>query len=231
MKEFFDAVRDSLFGGSLRQSEVENLSRILLATAGLPTPHRAYILATVYHETGPAGHVLHMTPRRELWGPTLAQIKYEGRTDLGNTIPGDGKRFMGRGYVQITGRANYAKASSLIGVDLVGQPDLALVGEHAVKILVRGMTEGWFTGKKLSDYTSYVDMRRIVNGTDKAELIAGYADKFETGLKTIPIGNEADADIDGPTDSRGPDSEPKNLRALVRKIINLILRFFQRKLP
>jgi predicted chitinase len=184
MKAFFDSLRASF--GPLANNQVQGIELLLKATEGLPLRHRAYILATAWHETGPASSPLHMTPRREIWGPTTAQKKYEGRKDLGNTVPGDGKRFLGRGYVQITGRANMIKASTLIGKDLVGNPDLALMPEIASKIIVDGMTVGWFTGRKMADYTSYKDMRRVVNGTDKAELIAGYADQFEAAIKALP---------------------------------------------
>lgn len=62
---------------------------------------------------------------REIWGPTDAQRRYEGRRDLGNTQPGDGKRFMGRGILQITGRANYTEMAMRTGEPLVEQPELA----------------------------------------------------------------------------------------------------------
>lgn len=181
--EFFAALRGAF--GSLRQNQVDGISRLLSATEGLPLRHRAYVLASAWHETGPEASALHMTPRREIWGPTDAQKRYEGRADLGNTIPGDGKRFAGRGYVQITGRLNYAKASRIVGVDLLAQPDLALDPEMAAKIIVAGMRDGWFTGRKLADCTSYSDMRRVVNGSDKADLIAGYARSFETALAVL----------------------------------------------
>ena len=186
MKEFFDSIRTSLFNGSMSQSQVSGINFLLSATEGLPIRHRAYILATTHHETGPSSSALHWTPRREIWGPTEAQSRYEGRKDLGNVNPGDGKKYMGRGYVQITGRANYKKASAIVGRDLISMPDLALEPEIAAKVIVHGMVNGWFTGKKLADYDSYVNMRRIVNGTDRADLIAGYAEKFETALKALP---------------------------------------------
>lgn len=66
------------------------------------TPTRvAAFLAQIGHESGGLSHV------REIWGPTPAQKRYEGRADLGNTEPGDGERFKGRGLIQCTGRANY----------------------------------------------------------------------------------------------------------------------------
>lgn len=173
--------------GALRLAQLEGIAAIAAATAALPVAHRAYILATAWHETGPAADKRHMTPRREIWGPTPAQTRYEGNVkSLGNTMRGDGKRFAGRGYVQITGRRNYHKASGIVGRDLVADPDIALDHDVAVQILIDGMTKGWFTGKKLADFTRYEDMRRVVNGTDKADLIAGYARKFETVLRAAP---------------------------------------------
>lgn len=229
VKEFFDAIRP-MFQYGINQAAVENITLLLKETEHLPVKHRAYILATVFHECGPAGQ-LHMTPRREIWGPTPAQIGYESRKDLGNTVPGDGSKFRGRGFCQLTGRANYQRASTTLGVDLVTNPDLALVPEYAAKIIIRGMTEGWFTTKKLSDYTSYIDMRRIVNGTDKAELIAGYAEKFEKALALIPSVIESPDDpMPIPTGQDDLNVEPKNLRVLVRRIVKMILRFFQRKI-
>lgn len=189
MKEFYDSLRASF--GPLKQNQVDGIEHLLKATEGLSLAHRAYILATAWHETGPTSSDLHMTPRREIWGPTTAQKGYEGRKDLGNTEPGDGKRFAGRGYVQITGRHNYTKASAVVMRDLVNNPDLALDPDLAAKIMVNGMTQGWFTGKRLSDFQSYVNMRRVVNGMDKADLIAGYADKFEAALRAIPAAPEA----------------------------------------
>jgi predicted chitinase len=152
-----------------------------------------------------------MTPRREIWGPTKAQIGYEGRKDLGNTVMGDGKRFMGRGYVQITGRRNYQKASLLTGRDLIATPDLALDPAIAAKIIVHGMVNGWFTGKKLGSQT-YTEMRRIVNGMDKAELIAGYAERFEKALKLVPV-----AVPDLPKPAITPDPIPEKPVATPRR--------------
>ena len=83
------------------------------------TPARiAAFLAQVGHESGQLRYV------RELWGPTLAQRGYEGRADLGNTQPGDGKRFLGRGLIQITGRVNYRACGIALGLDLETQPEL-----------------------------------------------------------------------------------------------------------
>lgn len=123
----------------------------------------------------------------EIWGPTGAQSRYEGRKDLGNTQKGDGKRFLGRGFVQITGRRNYEDWSKRLGLDLIGTPSLAEKPAIAARILVEGMVKGTFTGKKLQDYINsdgcdYEGARRVVNGTDRAKLIAGYAAGFEAAL-------------------------------------------------
>lgn len=149
--------------------------------AGLLRNQTAYVLATAYHETGKFRWM------QEIWGPTAAQKRYEGRSDLGNSKTGDGKRFLGRGFVQITGRRNYTDWSKRLGVDLVANPSLAEKPEYAVRILVEGMLQGTFTGKKLSDYitlqkSDFKNARRIVNGTDKAELIAGYAKDYDKAL-------------------------------------------------
>jgi putative chitinase len=73
---------------------------------------------------------------REIWGPTPAQRGYEGRADLGNDQPGDGQRFLGRGIFQITGRANYADAGHRLGLDLVGNPQLAEQPDVAVQTAI-----------------------------------------------------------------------------------------------
>lgn len=180
MKQFFDSVRASF--GALSQSQVDGFNALLLASVGMPIKHRAYILATAWHETA-----FTMQPIHER-GQVSYFDKYEPGTkigkDLGNTLKGDGYRFRGRGYVQLTGRRNYAKAGAALHIDLVGNPDKALEPATAAKIIVFGMSEGWFTAKKLGSQ-SYVEMRRIVNGVDKAEQIAGYAVKFEAALASV----------------------------------------------
>lgn len=181
---FYDAVRSTLFGGKLTQAQVDTLDTIGAAWSRYgdgDNAKLAYILATAFHETGRFKWL------REIWGPTAAQKGYEGRADLGNVIKGDGKRFMGRGLVHITGRRNYLDWSSRLGIDLAAQPELAERLDIAARILVEGTMLGTFTGKKLADYIkpgsiNFVNARRTVNGNDKADLIAGYARRFHAAL-------------------------------------------------
>ncbi|RHZ96453.1 hypothetical protein D1114_07005 [Cereibacter sphaeroides] len=181
--EFFAAVRSAF--GSLSQSQVDGIETLLSATIGLPIEERAYLLATAWHETARTMQPITERGSRDYFD------KYEPGTRigqvLGNTSVGDGYRFRGRGYVQITGRANYAKASRALGRELVQAPELALQPSIAAQILVQGCRDGWFTGKRLRDYLpgDYVGARRVVNGTDRATVIAGYARKFEAALARL----------------------------------------------
>lgn len=140
----------------------------------------AYVLATAFHETA---HT--MKPVREYGGEAyLKKKKY---------YP-----YVGMGYVQLTWRENYDKASRKLGVDFVTNPKLLLKQEYAAKILVIGMVEGWFTTRKLSDYitlykSDFKGARRIINGTDKAALIAGYADQYDALLKAEGYGSNTPA--------------------------------------
>jgi putative chitinase len=116
---------------------------------------------------------------RELYFKVRYEMNKNLRIDLGNTSPGDGARFAGRGYVQITGRKNYDTFTRLLGIPLTDDPNLALIHEHAYEIMVRGMVLGKFTGKKLGDYFNDqsddpMNARRIINGLDKALKIVDY---------------------------------------------------------
>jgi putative chitinase len=181
-KAFFDSVRTSLFRGSMAPGQVEGIEAILDGLAARQITdkrHAAYILATAYHETARTMQPIHEKDGGA--GPKYFR-KYDGRSDLGNHKFGDGFRYRGRGFVQLTGRRNYTKASKVLNADLVNNPDLALDLDKAVTLLIDGMISGWYTGKKLSDFQTYKDMRRVVNGTDRDDLIASYATRFETAL-------------------------------------------------
>lgn len=151
----------------------------------------AYCLATFKWETA---HT--MKPIDEHGSDAYFNRRYNPQTKvgkmLGNTQPGDGALFHGRGYVQLTGRSNYAKAKKLTGVDLLNEPDRAKEPELALHIAIQGMTDGWFTGRKLSHYfvgdtADYVNARKIINGLDQADKIAdiarGYSELLREGRK------------------------------------------------
>lgn len=189
-KFYFDTVRASLFGGKLESGQVHGMEAILdewdAHSINADLRKLAYMLATVFHECNKT-----MQPITE-YGTVAYFNKYEPGTrigkNLGNTQKGDGYKYRGRGFVQLTGRPNYLKAGTKLGIDLINQPDKALELAVATQIMFAGMSEGWFTGKKLSHYfngttVDYVQARRIINGIDKAELIAGYALKFHKALK------------------------------------------------
>lgn len=116
----------------------------------------AAFIAQIGHESGQLRHV------REIWGPTAAQRGYEGREDLGNTVPGDGRKYCGRGLIQITGRANYAKCGEALGLDLISHPELLELPQHAA------MSAAWFWKQKglndLADRDEFNTITRQVNG-------------------------------------------------------------------
>lgn len=178
---FFNDVRERLFFGRLSQGQVDGMNLILdLEHEAEDRRHLAYMLATAYWETAKT-----MQPIREFGNP-LYFAKYErGKLAkaLGNTERGDGERYCGRGFVQLTGRRNYEDWAERLGIDLVGFPDLAMQPETAVVILRDGMLLGTFTGRKLGDYFTQtkndaINARRIINGTDHAAQIASIYDKF-----------------------------------------------------
>lgn len=142
---------------------------------GLLRNQLAYVLATTYHETA---HT--MKPVREYGSEKYLKSK--------KYYP-----YVGRGYVQITWETNYKKASTKLGVDFIKNPNLLMEPKYAAPILLDGMIEGWFTGKKLSDYitlqtSDFVNARRIINGVDKKDLIAGYAKEYDSLLLEMGYG-------------------------------------------
>ncbi|MER8734243.1 hypothetical protein NKH28_31345 [Mesorhizobium sp. M1227] len=190
---FFDFVRLHLFDGRLSTNQARGLITILdkwnQSYASRDDRWLAYALGTAHHETGRT-----MLPITEFGGPTYFFKMYdrEGqRPDiakrLSNTERGDGVRFCGRGFVQLTGRGNYTLWARLLNVDLISNPDLVLQPDFATAILFEGMIEGLFTGRGLPDYfdgskADWVNARRIINGKDKADLVASYALKYYAAI-------------------------------------------------
>ncbi len=123
-----------------------------MAEYGIDTPQRqAMFLANVGHESGGLAFA------RELWGPTKSQIGYEGRTDLGNTYPGDGHKFLGRGLLQVTGRANYKRMGDALGVNLEESPDLL----STPKLAARSAGCFW-KAHGLNIYADTTEFRKVV---------------------------------------------------------------------
>jgi len=175
-EQFFAKYHDNF--GSLGQRQVDGLNALLREIGSDTTVDDirwfAYMMATAYHETAHS-----FQPIEEIG-------KGRGRP-YGMPDPITGQIYYGRGLVQLTWKRNYQKFGDLLGLDLVSHPALALQPGTAYKIMSFGMTGGLFTGKKLADYindedSDYVDARRIINGLDRARLIAGYAAKFEKML-------------------------------------------------
>lgn len=128
-----------------------------LVRFNISTPLRiAHFLAQIMHESG-GFHYL-----REIWGPTEDQLGYEGRRDLGNTEPGDGFRFLGRGLIQLTGRDNYQRFSDAIGVDFIAQPERVEQAPYAV------LAAGWFWDREgLNNFADRDDLLEVtyrING-------------------------------------------------------------------
>ena len=203
---FFTHVRATLGRGTLSAAQVDGLTRLLDAFAArrdlFDPRHQAYILATAWHETGArlqpvtenlnysAQGLLTTFPNRFSVDEAKAYARqpekianrvYANRMGNGDEASADGWRFRGRGLVQITGRRNYRS----FGIE--GAPDKALDLGVATRILINGMISGAFSGARLSDYfrpgrEDWVKARAIINGRDKAELVAGYGRVFWEGL-------------------------------------------------
>lgn len=172
---FFKTVREAFV--RLNQTQVDALNKLLDCmeqdASISDMRHFAYMMATVKHETA------------DTYLPIREYGKGRGRA-YSKVI--NGQVYYGRGYVQLTWYDNYKTMGSELEVDLIHKPDLALDQEVAYKVMSLGMRKGLFTGKSLNSYINtsvvdYVGARRIINGTDKARLIAGYAVVFEKALR------------------------------------------------
>jgi hypothetical protein len=180
--EFFKDLRASF--GPLSTGQVEGIQSLLQAfgVARWPLSWAAYGLATAWWETNksmqPVAEAYYLGDRAQKYRMTLKYYPWYGR-----------------GYPQLTHKVNYEWADEECNLNgaLLANPELALRADIAAKIMVKGMEQGAFTHKKLSDflplsgragYEAYKSARRIINGTDKCEEIAKLAQKFESALLT-----------------------------------------------
>jgi hypothetical protein len=194
-KFFFNHTREVLFSGTLTQGQVNGLTAILdfweAHHAAKDDRWLAYALGTAHHETDRKiqpikeyGNDAYFTRR---YDPPPAGQNPSVAHQLGNNQPGDGAKYCGRGFVQLTGRRNYADWGNRLGIPLVANPALAMQADVATKILIEGSRLGTFTGKKFADYFNpakedWVNARRIINGLDKANLIASYAKSYYSAI-------------------------------------------------
>jgi putative chitinase len=140
----------------------------------------AAFIAQIGHESGQLRYV------REVWGPTAAQAGYEGRADLGNTLKGDGPKYRGRGLIQITGRANYAKCGEALGLDLISLPELLEQPQHAT------MSAAWFWSvsglNTLADIGDNSNIGSLINAGRRGRMPNGAKDRaalYERALKVL----------------------------------------------
>jgi putative chitinase len=149
------------FKGKITTSALgDKASRELLTkeaqSQGLKDKELAAFLAQCSTESGGFRYM------SEIWGPTAAQTRYEGRRDLGNTQPGDGYRYRGRGYIQLTGRSNYREASKALGLPLEEKPELVEKPDIAATTAVYF----WKTNvqPRISNFDDTKAITRIING-------------------------------------------------------------------
>lgn len=209
-KKFFDGVKDRI-DSTLEQDQVDGLEFLLTSFENdarwTDLRHIAYALATTFHETA---HTFQ--PIDEIGSTAYFNRRYGPQSkvgrNLGNTKEGDGARYHGRGYVQLTGRDNYRKYGYEDNPGKVKEPEVAF------EILTEGMFKGGFTGHKFKEYINahecdYVEARRIINRLDKAGLIEGYAKSFEKILKSSLISAPTAS-----TDQDGNKPEPEGSNSI-----------------
>ena len=134
----------------------------------------AAFIAQIGHESGQLKYV------KEIWGPTVSQTRYEGRSDLGNTVAGDGSKYRGRGLIQITGRANYKACGEALALDLINEPELLEKPQHAC------MSAAWFWASRglstLADAGQFDKITQRINGGQN-----GAADRQALYAKALKV--------------------------------------------
>jgi hypothetical protein len=192
-KFFRETARMRLFAGSLKKDQINGMEQILdlweATRAGQDDRWLAYMLATAYHETART-----MQPVRETLRATDADaIKVLDNAWHRGQLPwvskpywnqdANGKTWLGRGLVQLTHHDNYKRMSSVLGIDLVTDPSVAMNMKVALQVMFVGMERGYFTGASLHQFfdgqkEDWKNARRIINGLDQALPIADYGRAF-----------------------------------------------------
>ena len=194
---FYEQLHDTLFLHGITQRQVDGLEAILNywdgGFAANDDRWLAYMLATAYHETGRT-----MQPVRETFANSYEQAvaRLQKAYDAGKlpwvkkpywVAVGNGPSWFGRGLVQLTHQYNYQAMTNALNINLVGNPDLALTMDVAVKVMFEGMIHGTFTKHKLGDYfngptADWFHARQIINGLDRAKDVAGYGKQFYAAI-------------------------------------------------
>jgi predicted chitinase len=184
---FFEEYRRNL--GRIRtQATVETINAIINRAdkEQTPVPHLAYMFATALHEARDRNYIYDFYPLTERGSyqyiTKLYWLNKRVRGWLGNDTEAEAWKYRGRGLVQLTGETNYES------FNIQDNPERALEPDMAVHIMFEGMNRGIFTGRKLTHYLNrdkkdYYNARRIINGTDRAALIATYAEIFERVIR------------------------------------------------
>lgn len=177
-KRFFEKIQPTLFKNGFSQAQTDSIEAILdeCEKQGVTDKRQiAYIFATPYHECyNPHHPETRLTPIKEYGSEQYLQSK--------NYYP-----YIGRGFSGLTWKSNYEREGERLGIPLVEHPDMILDINLAANSHVYCMRKGTYTGRKLSDYINgelcnFLGARKIINGIDQAEKIAGYARLFLSGL-------------------------------------------------
>lgn len=213
-----------LFGRELSTLQRDGISDVISAynKYGRDDPRDlAYILATEFHETGKAMQaVIETQTAKDKVRPSVdtAIARLESSWKKGRLSwvkkpywrkDADGLSWLGRGGPQVTHKFNYVEAEKQTGIPFTKNPDLMLVNENAVPVMVIMMMKGLFTGKGLKDFftpkvTNWEDARRIINGTEKAAIVAGYAKQIHAAILIAMATTEHTADIAAPPPEAPP---------------------------
>lgn len=211
---FFDIVRRSLFGGRLSASQIEGMQATLdyweWRHAAKPLPFLAYIFATDKRESD----------------HTMQPVE-EGSTRLKGAALRKWQKALryypwyGRGKPQTTWKRNYQTLDRLYNIGCVQNPSVLLDLKVSTKVMVEGMLAGIWTSRKLEDYWDgetfdFIGARRIINGTDEAQLIAGYAQQFLYALEQATSAPQRVSLIDQ------PDSEEEADRQAEPELVDVV---------